>query len=76
MKITGVKVKPNARRSELLETEKAGAWIAHIKSPPVDGKASQELIGLVVKHFSCRKKDVCIREGGSGRLKRVQIDRD
>jgi uncharacterized protein (TIGR00251 family) len=68
-----VKVKPNARAS-LLEQAADGSWLAQLKSPPVDGKANEELIALVARQFGCRKKDVSIRSGASGRMKLVQID--
>ena len=68
-----VKVKPNARVSSLTQSDD-GVWSAQLKSPPVDGKANAELIGLVAKQFGCRKVDVTIRSGASGRMKRVQID--
>jgi len=40
----------------------------------VDGKANEELIALVAKHFGCRKAAVSIRSGASGRMKLVKID--
>jgi hypothetical protein len=67
-----VRVKPRARVSELVR-ESAGTWTARIQSPPVDGKANVELIGLVAKHFGCSKSAVTIKSGASGRLKLVQI---
>lgn len=67
-----VKVKPNARAT-LLEQRDDGTWLAQIKSPPVDGKANEELITLVARHFRCRKTDVSIKSGGAGRIKLVQI---
>ena len=68
-----VKVKPNARTTTLEQTED-GTWLAQIKSPPVDGKANEELIALVAKYFSCRKSSVSIRAGASGRVKLIQIE--
>lgn len=67
-----VKVKPNSRAS-LLEQREDGTWLAQIKSPPVDGKANEELIGLVAKHFKRAKSDVSIKSGGSSRIKLVEI---
>ncbi len=67
-----IKVKPNSRAS-LLEQKEDGTWLAQIKSPPVDGKANEELIALVAKHFGCRKSDVSIKSGGSSRTKLIQI---
>ena len=72
MKVIQIKVKPNSRVS-LLEQRDDGMWLAQIKSPPVDGKANEELIRLVAKHFRCSKSDVSIKSGGSGRLKLVAI---
>ena len=71
-RVIQLKVKPNARAS-LLEQKEDGTWMAQIKSPPVDGKANEELIALVAKHFGCRKSEVSIKSGGSGRVKLIQI---
>ena len=68
-----VKVKPNARTSSLTQAED-GTWQAQLKSPPVDGKANQELIVLVAEHFGCPKSAVTIRSGASGRMKLVQVE--
>lgn len=68
-----VKVRPNARTSSLEELPD-GSWVACLKSPPVDGKANEELVGLVAKRFGCRKRDVVIRAGASGRVKLVRIE--
>lgn len=68
-----VKVKPGARRSSL-EQMSDGTWLACLKSPPVDGKANDELVGLIARQFGCRRADVVIRSGASGRLKLVRID--
>jgi uncharacterized protein (TIGR00251 family) len=67
-----VRVKPNARASRLERTNE-GTWIAQLKAPPRDGRANEELIGLVAEHFHCQKAAVSIRSGASGRVKLVQI---
>jgi len=72
-RIIQIKVKPNSRTS-LLQENDDGTWLAHIKSPPVDGKANEELIALVATHFGRRKSEVSIKSGGSSRLKLVQIE--
>ena len=72
-RIIQIKVKPNSRAS-LLEQKEDGTWLAQIKSPPVDGKANDELLTLVAKHFGCRKSDVSIKTGGSSRTKLVRIE--
>ena len=75
MKTIQVKVKPNARASSF-EPADGGTWLAQLKSPPVDGKANEELIALVAHHFGCRKALVSIKSGASGRMKLVRIDAD
>lgn len=72
MTLIQIKVKPNSRASRLQQQED-GTWLAHLKSPPVDGKANAELIALVAKHFNCRKSDISIKAGASSRLKLIQI---
>ena len=67
-------VKPNARTSSFAQ-EADGTWVARLKSPPVDGKANDELIALVAAHFRCRKTAVTIKSGASGRRKRIKVDR-
>ena len=73
MKKILVKVKPNAKASEL-EHASDGAWHARLKSPPSEGKANAELIGLVAARFGVPKSRVSIKSGQSGRTKLVQIE--
>lgn len=67
-----IKVKPNARASQFILAED-GTWLAQLKAAPVDGKANQELLTLLARHFNCRRTDIAIRSGASGRLKLVRI---
>ena len=71
-RVIQVKVKPNSRAS-LLEQREDGTWLAQIKSPPVDGKANEELIALVAKHFKWPRSNVWIKSGGATRIKLIQI---
>lgn len=71
--ILQIKVKPRARASSL-EQAPDGTWLAKLKSPPVDGKANDELIALVAERFQCRKSAVSIRSGASGRIKLVKVE--
>jgi uncharacterized protein len=73
MKIIQVKVKPNARISSLQEPSSDGPWEAQLRSPPVDGKANEELVALIAERFGCRKSAVLIKYGASERMKLVQI---
>jgi len=68
-----IKVKPNARESSLAQ-EPDGTWTARLKSPPVEGRANEELVALVARHFRCSRGAVAIRSGASGRTKLVRIE--
>jgi uncharacterized protein (TIGR00251 family) len=70
--IIQVKVKPNSRVGRL-EQQEDKTWLAELKSPPVDGRANEELLALVAKHFKRPKSDVSIKSGASSRTKLVQI---
>ena len=67
-----VKVKPNARASSLERLED-GSWLARLKAPPVEGRANAELVALVAERFGCRRADIEIRSGASGRMKLLRI---
>ncbi len=69
-----MKVKPNARISALEAPGEGTVWLAQLKSPPVGGKANQELVALVAKHFACSKAQVSIKSGAAGRMKLVRIE--
>ena len=68
-----VKVKPRAKVSSLAQIAD-GTWVAKLKSPPVDGKANEELMALVAEHFRCRRAAVSIKSGASGRTKLVRVE--
>jgi uncharacterized protein len=68
-----VRAKPNSRESSL-ELLDDGTWLGRVKSPPVDGKANQELVSLIARHFGVAKSRVTILQGASGRSKWVEID--
>ncbi len=67
-----VKVKPGSKVSEIVLLED-GTYSARVKGRPVDGKANEELIGLVARHFGCVKSAVSIKSGASSRIKLVQV---
>jgi uncharacterized protein (TIGR00251 family) len=68
-----VSVKPNARASSL-ERREDGTWVARLKSPPVDGRANEELIALVASEFRCRKSDVTLKAGAASRTKVLRVE--
>lgn len=70
--ILQVLVKPNARENRLTQSND-GVWHASIKAQPVDGKANEVLIDLVAAHFKVKKRQVTIKTGSTGRVKRLII---
>jgi uncharacterized protein YggU (UPF0235/DUF167 family) len=70
--ILRVKVKPGSRAS-LLKQEADGSWRAQLKARPVDGKANEELVALIAKHFKCGKNHVSIKTGASARVKLIKV---
>lgn len=67
-----VRVKPRARVSTLVQ-QPDGSWIAQLRSPPVDGKANEELIALVAQHLGCRRAAVEIVRGATARTKLLRV---
>lgn len=68
-----VKVKPNSRQQNIQE-EADGSLTVHLKSPPVDGKANEELVKILAEKFNVAKSQITIKSGLSSRTKLVEID--
>ncbi len=71
--IIEVRVKPNSRQSKI-ETNEQGGLVAFVKAQPIEGKANAELISLLASHFNIHKRQLSIKTGASGRMKRVELD--
>jgi uncharacterized protein len=70
-----VKVKPNSKRQSI-EEQPDGSLTVHLKSPPVDGKANEELIALLAERFNVSKSKITIKSGLASKTKLVEIDTD
>jgi uncharacterized protein len=68
-----VKVKPNSKIPRIVEEEDNSLTI-YLKSPPVDGKANQELIKVLAERFDVSKSHITIKSGLSSRQKLVEIE--
>ncbi|MBD2393145.1 DUF167 domain-containing protein [Cyanobacterium aponinum FACHB-4101] len=71
MKIS-VQVKPRSKK-QTIEKKDNDTWIVNLKSPPVDGKANQELITVIAKQFGVNKSQVIIKSGLSSPKKIIEI---
>ncbi|NJO41063.1 MAG: YggU family protein [Cyanobacteria bacterium CRU_2_1] len=72
MRVLRVKVKPNSKK-QAIQTAEDGSLIISLKSPPVDGKANEELIKLLANKFDVAKSKIQIKSGFSSRQKLVEI---
>lgn len=69
----GIKVTPNAKKSEISGFLEDGSIKIRLNAPPVDGKANAELIKFLAKELDVRKSSVEIVSGFSTRKKIVHI---
>lgn len=70
-----VKVKPNSKHQSV-EEQTDGSLTVHLKSPPIDGRANEELIKLLAEKFDVPKSKIRIKSGLSSRQKLIEIDSD
>ncbi|MEH2168447.1 MAG: DUF167 domain-containing protein [Nostoc sp.] len=68
-----VKVKPNSKQQKI-EEQPDGSLTVYLKSPPIDGKANEELIKLLADKFDLPKSHVRIKSGFSSRQKLMEIN--
>lgn len=68
-----VKVKPNSKQQKI-ETSADGSLIVSLKSPPIGGKANQELIELLAEKFQVAKSKISLKSGLASRNKLVDIN--
>lgn len=68
-----VRVKPNAKVQRATRLDD-GSWLLHLKAPPQDGKANQELVALLAQELGVTKAQARIKSGQTARTKRIEID--
>ncbi|MBD1876172.1 DUF167 domain-containing protein [Nodosilinea sp. FACHB-131] len=73
MTVLTVRVKPNAKQQKAIRLDD-GSWLLHLKAPPQDGKANQELVALLAQTLGIAKTQVHIKSGHTARIKRVEVD--
>ena len=67
-----IKVKPNSKVNLLLK-DSTGHWVMKVKSPPVDGKANEEVIRALSKLLKIPKATIVLVSGHTHPNKRFQI---
>ncbi|WP_199248890.1 DUF167 domain-containing protein [[Phormidium] sp. ETS-05] len=71
MPLIQVKVKPNSKQQKIT-LEPDGSLTVQLKSPPVDGKANQELIAILAEQFQVPKSQINIKFGHSSKTKLIE----
>lgn len=66
-----VKIKPSSKNQHIKQED--DRLIVYIKSPPVDGKANEELIKLLAKKFGVPQSKIRVKSGLSSRNKLIEI---
>jgi uncharacterized protein (TIGR00251 family) len=70
--ILKIQVKPSSKQQKI-QAQADGSLTIYLKSPPVDGKANQELIKLLAKHYKIPKSTIVIKSGLSSRNKFIEL---
>ncbi len=73
MPLIQVKVKPNSKQQKIT-LEPDGSLTVQLKSPPVDGKANQELIALLAEQFQVPKSQINIKLGHNSKIKLIEYE--
>lgn len=71
-------VKPGSRKGPLVEDADRNAGrnvdlVVYLRQQAVDGRANDELVGLLGDHFGVATRDVHIVSGFASRFKRVAV---
>ena len=67
------KVKTGSKK-ETVERIDDTNYIAHVKAPPVEGKANDALVSLLSDYFGVTKSHIQIIKGTTSKYKLVEID--
>lgn len=68
-----IRVTPRASRNEIVEVLSDQTVKIRLTAPPVEGKANEELIKFLSKILGCKKSDLEIVAGATGRDKLVTV---
>ena len=71
MKIS-VRVKPGSKKENVERVDDTN-FIAHVKAPPVEGKANDALVRLLSDYFGVPKNHIRIIKGTTSKYKLIEI---
>lgn len=70
--ILKIKVKPNSKKTEIIE-KTFDAWQIKVAAPPVRGQANKELVSFLAQEFHVAKANIAIIKGEKSKEKIVKI---
>jgi len=70
-----IKARPNAKKTEVREIMADGAIKIDLATPPVKGRANQELIKFLAQEFGVARDDIKIISGAWEKTKLIHIKR-
>lgn len=68
-----VTVKPNSKQQKIEESADR-TLIIRLKSPPINGKANQELIKVLAQEYGLAKSQITIKSGLNSKNKIIEIN--
>ena len=71
MKLT-VRVKPNARKNEVVQRED-GTYLLSVNVPPTEGKANEKIIELLSEYLKKPKSSLSILRGIKSKNKIIEV---
>lgn len=68
-----IKVIPRSSKNEVVGEMADGTLKVKLTAAPVDGKANEELIALLSKHYGCPKRNIIIVSGATSTRKTIEL---
>ena len=72
--IMKLKIKVISNSSQQQIEEREGIFKIHLKSPPIKGKANEELVEFLSKKFKTKKSNISILRGHTSNIKEIEIN--
>ena len=74
MTLLAVRLRPGARRDEVLGFRADGALQVAVSAPPEDGRANRALVELLAEALGVKASAVRIKRGATSRSKTVEVE--
>ena len=68
-----IKIKPGSKKNQL-QKDASGGWQLRVKSPPVDGRANEEVVQLLSGILSISKSAIILKSGQRNSQKLFQVE--